>query len=419
MFSKQGESAIRKDLTNTRKLCAILNNPQQKFKSVHIAGTNGKGSCSHMLSAVLQTAGYKTGLYTSPHLLDFRERIRINGEMITKDEVIAFVTQYKDIIEEIQPSFFEVTVAMAFHFFAQHQVDFAVVETGLGGRLDSTNIIHPVLSLITNISLDHTHLLGNTLQEIAVEKAGIIKPGTPVIISEEEPETATIFQEKARENHSKITFATSIREVAILERTGDRLIVEARSKINKTEVGVFELDLAGLYQRKNINGVLATIDKLRSQGVIISGQHIHYALSHVKQLTGLMGRWQVLQHSPLIICDTGHNQEGWKEVLMNIQQHTFNRLHMVMGIMRDKDLESLLRILPKEAFYYFCSASLERALPQKELLKRAVEHGFSGESFSSVEQAVLAAKTSAEKNDLIFIGGSTFIVAEALTILPL
>lgn len=414
MFSKQGASAIKKDLVNIKKLCEALGNPHQQFKSIHVAGTNGKGSTSHMLAAILQTAGYKTGLYTSPHLLDFRERIRVNGETISKDEVITFVETNKFLFEEIQPSFFEVTVAMAFYFFAKQEVDFAIIETGLGGRLDSTNIIHPLISVITNISLDHTSILGNSLQEIAIEKAGIIKERTPLVISEKMQITAPLFAEKAREKHSKITFASDVHILSIIKKERNLLQIEDKSIINNQTPELYDLDLTGTYQKKNLAGVLSVVDELALLGYPISKDNVHHALANVKALTHLTGRWQTLSEDPLIICDTGHNEKGWEEILININQLTYEHIHFVIGVMRDKDIDSLLNTLPQNASYYFCRAKLERSLPEEDLQRSAQEKGLIGSAYKSISQAIQEAKSQANKNDLIFIGGSTFVVAEAL-----
>jgi dihydrofolate synthase/folylpolyglutamate synthase len=419
MFSKIGNSAIKKDLTNTIKLCEFLGNPQDQFKSIHIAGTNGKGSTSNMLAAILQTSGYKTGLYTSPHLLDFRERIRINGDMIPEEKVIEFVKHNKDFIEELKPSFFEVTVAMAFLHFAEQNVDIAVIETGLGGRLDSTNIIHPILSIITNISLDHTSLLGNTLEAIAYEKAGIIKKDTPVIISEKADATSSVFLDKAEATQSKIIFASDQWRIETLNKGKESLSLQV-SKLTedlpnqKNSALTIELDLPGIYQTKNIKGVLSTVDELRLQGYKIADNDVLHALSHVKELTGLRARWQTLSHDPLIICDTGHNEAGWEEVLLNINQTPFKNLHMVVGIMRDKNSDKLLSIFPSEATYYFCNADFERALPAQELQEQASHKNLSGKFYPDVLSALEVAIKNAKPEDLIFIGGSTFIVAEAL-----
>lgn len=414
MFSKQGASAIKKNLVNIKKLCEALGNPHQQFKSIHVAGTNGKGSTSHMLAAALQTAGYKTGLYTSPHLLDFRERIRINGEMMGQREVIAFVEEHKALFEEIEPSFFEVTVAMAFDHFAKEKVDFAIIETGLGGRLDSTNIIHPLLSIITNISLDHVSILGNTLQEIAREKAGIIKENSPVIVSERSDETAPIFEEIAKEKNSKLIFAPSIWETTHIEKTATTLNIQVNVVHHPEQIEAYELDLNGSYQRKNLIGVLAALDELARLGYPISKGNRHYALAHVKTLTGLMGRWQTLEQNPLIICDTGHNEQGWKEILLSINQQKFNHLHLVIGVMADKDIESLLTTLPKEATYYFCRPHFDRALNEQALQEQAAEKGLIGQAYPSIADAIKATKAVAQDDDFIFIGGSSFVVAEAL-----
>ena len=413
-FSKIGASAIKKDLTNIKKLCEVLGNPQKKFKSIHVAGTNGKGSTSHMLAATLQTAGYKTGLYTSPHLLDFRERIRINGEMISQEDVVDFVTNNKALIEKTQPSFFEVTVALAFDYFAKQQVDIAVIEVGLGGRLDSTNIIMPILSVITNISLDHVSILGNTIEEIAQEKGGIIKTNTPVIIGEKDAVTAPIFKKIAQEKHSNITFITDKIKTEIVENGKDYLKVKVQDKDANKSTETYQLDLTGSYQQKNLAGVLGAIAELKLLGYSISRNQTLYALAHVKELTNLQGRWQKLNEKPLILCDTGHNKRGWEEIVSNLKQQNYQQLHMVIGAMADKDIESLLTILPKKAIYYFCKPNFERALDEQVLTSKALEKGLISKAYSSIEQAIVAAKKDAQENDLIFIGGSSFVVAEAL-----
>ncbi len=414
MFSKQGASAIKKDLVNIKKLCDALGNPERRIKTIHVAGTNGKGSTSHMLSAILQTAGYKVGLYTSPHLLDFRERIKINGKMMNKEDVISFVEDHKSLFNQIEPSFFEVTVAMAFDSFAKEKVDIAIIETGLGGRLDSTNIIHPLLSIITNISLDHVAILGNTLQQIAREKAGIIKPSTSVIISEKTDDTASIFEKTATENKSKLSFASSLWETKTVDKTVNSLTIVIHPINQEEKTERYELDLSGSYQRKNLIGVRASVDELRNLGFCISKEDIQYALANVKLLTGLLGRWQTLEQNPLIICDTGHNEKGWEEILLSIQQQTFAHLHMIIGVMADKDIEVLLAILPKDATYYFCRPNFERALNENVLQKKATEKGLTGLAYSSISEAVKTARLSAHNDDFIFIGGSSFVVAEAL-----
>jgi dihydrofolate synthase/folylpolyglutamate synthase len=413
MFTRIGAVAFKKDLHNTIALCENLGNPQNKFKSIHVGGTNGKGSTSHMLAAIFQEAGYKTGLYTSPHLKDFRERIRINGEMISKNFVTDFINQQRTIIEEVSPSFFEATVAMAFSFFAEEKVDIAIIEVGLGGRLDSTNIITPELSVITNISLDHTNILGDTLAEIATEKAGIIKSGVPVVIGEKQEEIAAIFLEKAKETNSPITFADQELHTDHTVRNKEYL----NTSIYKGPTVLYnnlELDLNGFYQLKNVLTVLQSVTLLQNKGYSIADNHIYAALKDVKVLTGLQGRWQKLSEQPLIICDTGHNISGITEVMQNILKTEHNQLHMVIGMVKDKDISGVLALLPTNATYYFCQPQLERALPASELAEKAKEHSLNGQFFDSVSLAIQAAKENATKDDLIFIGGSTFVVAEAI-----
>lgn len=416
MFTRDGAAAIKKDLTNTIKLCEALGNPQDAFRSIHVAGTNGKGSSSHMLASVLQSAGYKTGLYTSPHLLDFRERIRINGAMISKEDVVYFISQCKDLIEEIGPSFFEVTVAMAFHHFAASKVDVAVIETGLGGRLDSTNIINPLLSLITNIGMDHTNLLGDTIEQIAAEKAGIIKAHTPAIISERQHAVKKIFTAQAHANTAPLTFASDEWTIVDLGISNNARRVRAVHLSPETATQDYQLDLTGAYQLKNICGVLSCIKILRQQGFDIADEAVRQGLRHVQAQTGLMGRWQSLAKHPTVICDTGHNQDGWIQVVDNLKSTTFQNLHIVMGVMRDKDLSHMLPLLPENAHYYFCNPDFPRALPSEDLYKEASGYNLTGESYNSVEQAVQSAMQQAAKEDLIFIGGSTFVVSEALPI---
>jgi len=410
MFTRVGSAAFKADLNNTLALCGLLGNPQNKFKSIHIGGTNGKGSTSHMLAAVLQTAGYKTGLYTSPHLKDFRERIRINGEMIAEQEVVDFVVSHKADFETIMPSFFEMTVGLAFDLFARERVDIAVIEVGLGGRLDSTNIITPLLSVITNIGWDHMNILGNTLQLIAGEKAGIIKPAIPVIVGEKQPEVADIFIAKAAAEQSSITFAS---EQWTVTETGnddhDSLSINVDPGNNH-----FELDLTGTYQLKNIKTVLSAIDELRKLGFVITDAHIKTALANVKELTGLHGRWETINHSPLTICDTGHNPEGVQEVLRNIVRVDFDRLHFVIGMVNDKDLSKVLSMLPKHATYYFCRPDIPRGLDAVSLQQQATAFGLNGQTYPTVNDALKAAQANATTADLVFIGGSTFVVAEVI-----
>lgn len=413
MFTRVGAVALKKDLHNTIVMCEKLGNPQNKFKSIHVAGTNGKGSTSHMLAAVFQQAGYKTGLYTSPHLKDFRERIRVNGTMISKDFVVDFVASQNEIIDELSPSFFEVTVAMAFAYFVAEHVDIAIIEVGLGGRLDSTNVITPELSVITNISFDHTNILGNTLAEIAMEKAGIIKHGVPVVIGERQPETDLIFLQKAKETESQLVFANEHLRIGNFNRNSDRLALS----IEDTNHLLFEdlqLDLTGTYQLKNVLTVIQSILLLRKSGYQLADHDVHMALQHVKQLTGLQGRWQILGTDPLIICDTGHNIAGITEVIQNIQQTPHDKLHIVLGMVKDKDIDGVLQLLPAEASYYFCQPELERALPATELAMEASKYKLSGDVFTSISLALGSAKIKAKHNDLIFVGGSTFVVAEVL-----
>ena len=418
MFTRVGSSAYKADLTNTIELCKRLDNPQDKFKSVHIAGTNGKGSTSHMLAAVLQIAGYKTGLYTSPHLRDFRERVRINGEMISEQQVIDFVADHQKDFETISPSFFEMTVGLAFDIFAKEKVDIAVIEVGLGGRLDSTNIITPLLSVITNIGWDHMNILGDTLQLIAGEKAGIIKHGVPVIIGEYQPDIANIFLQKAAKEEADISFASDDFEVKG-ERIKDNglselLNIEIKNNNSQLSTHNLQLDLTGSYQLKNIKTVLSAVEQLREQGFVITDEHLQIALRQVKKLTGLHGRWEVLNTDPLTICDTGHNPEGIKEVLKNIAATPYQHLHFVIGMVNDKDISKVLSMLPTDATYYFCRPDIPRGLEAENLKQQAADFGLHGEIYSDVKSAYQWAQKNAEKDDLVFVGGSTFVVAEVV-----
>ena len=424
MFTRVGTSAFKKDLTNTLALCEVLDNPQHKFKTVHIGGTNGKGSTSHMLAALLQMAGYKTGLYTSPHLRDFRERIRINGEMISEQQVIDFVDQHKADFERIEPSFFEMTVALAFDTFAKARVDIAIIEVVLGGRLDSTNVITPLLSVITNIGWDHMNLLGDTLSEIAGEKAGIIKPRIPVIIGEYQPEVAEVFRKKAASVQAPLAFAS---EQWSVEPKGKKqtstgktelLTIEVRpAKQGQTIDGNplnLQLDLTGTYQLKNVKAVLSAVEELRRQGFTITNDHIHTALRQVQSLTGLQGRWQVIGEHPLTICDTGHNPEGIAEVIKNINATPHRHLHMVIGMVNDKDTGKVLSLLPQQATYYFCKPDIPRGLAAAALRQQAAIYSLQGSTYVSVAEALAAAQHRAGEGDLVFVGGSTFVVAEVV-----
>ncbi|MCL2413311.1 MAG: bifunctional folylpolyglutamate synthase/dihydrofolate synthase [Bacteroidales bacterium] len=391
MYQRIGASAYKPNLDNTKKLLAELDNPETKFKSIHVAGTNGKGSTSHMLASIFQTAGYKTGLYTSPHLKDFRERIKINGVCIPEENVVDFVEKNRVFFEEIKPSFFEMTVALAFDYFAKEHVDIAIVEVGMGGRLDSTNVITPLLSVITNISMDHMEFLGNTLEKIATEKAGIIKPKIPVVIGETNEKTAPVFLEIAQQNHSEISFAD---QHVFLENV--------------------KCDLIGIYQKKNIQTVLATIFSVKNQFPNLSEATIREGLANVVKNTGLLGRWQIIGEKPLIICDTGHNEDGIKQILQQLSQTPYRRLHMVFGMVNDKDITKILSLLPKDATYYFCKPNLPRGLNEKDLQQQAQKFNLHGGAFSTVSKALQAAKKSADSDDLIFVGGSTFVVAEVV-----
>ncbi|UKT62459.1 bifunctional folylpolyglutamate synthase/dihydrofolate synthase [Pedobacter mucosus] len=414
MFTRIGAAALKKDITNTVILCEALDNPQNKFKSIHVAGTNGKGSTSHMLASILQAQGYKTGLYTSPHLKDFRERIRINGKMISKLEVTSFIKQQQKLIEKTEPSFFEVTVALAFDYFAKHQVDIAVIEVGLGGRLDSTNIIRPEISVITNISLDHTNILGNTIEEIAGEKAGIIKQNIPVVIGETQEISSQVFLKKASEFNAPIAFADQVLAVKdyVLKNNKLSLSVYQNEDIKFKNL---QSDLTGIYQHKNILTVLETFKILNDISEIkVSDSSILAGLKTVKKSTGLQGRWQLLQKKPRVVCDTGHNEAGIIEVLKNINQTPHEKLHIVFGMVNDKEISKILSLLPKHATYYFCKPNLERGLASEEMKKQAAVFGLIGESFDSVISAKNTAISAAADNDLVFIGGSTFVVAEVL-----
>src|SRR5260221_4619499 len=410
MYQRIGPVAYREDLTNTVALCNALGNPQTKFKSVHVAGTNGKGSSSHMIAAVLQSAGYKTGLYTSPHLKEFTERIRIDGRDVSHDFVVDFVKRIKPVIEAIQPSFFETTVAMAFDYFASQKVNIAVIEVGLGGRLDSTNVITPLVSLITNIGYDHMDLLGKTLPEIASQKAGIINPLIPVVISERQKEVESVFIDKARQEKAPIFFSTDFYQMKEKPRSEDRVYDVYRRGERVFEN--LECQLKGFYQNRNIPGVLMTLDKLKEQGFSISDEAIRTGLSQVVSLTGLKGRWQKIGDRPLVICDTGHNADGIRAVVEQLQATPHEKLHVIMGMVNDKDIRGILELFPKEAFYYFCQAKIPRALPACELAVQAMAARLQGIVIGDVNEAIRSAKASASADDLIFIVASTFLVAE-------
>lgn len=409
MYQREGQAAYKANLDNTLKLDEHFGAPHRQFKTIHVGGTNGKGSVSHMLASVLQTAGYKTGLYTSPHLKDFRERIKINGEMISEQYVIDFVEQNKSLFAGIKPSFFEMTVAMAFKYFADQQVDIAVIEVGLGGRLDSTNIITPLASVVTNISFDHMALLGDTLEKIAGEKAGIIKPDVPAIIGTRDAATDFVFINKARERGTSIDFASDNWSE---ERTPDNTY----NLKNKQGITFNDLhpDLKGLYQRKNIPTVIETILHLREQGIKITDQAVHEGIANTIRYTGLLGRWQELSRTPYTVCDTGHNIDGLTEIVAQLKTCKYERLHFVMGMVNDKDVDSVLHILPKDAIYYFCKASIPRAMDEHILAEKAAGNDLHGKTYPTVAEAYAAAKEAANRNDMIYIGGSTFVVAEVV-----
>jgi dihydrofolate synthase/folylpolyglutamate synthase len=411
MFSRIGVAAYKKDLTNTLQLCEFLGNPQTKFKTIHIAGTNGKGSTSHMLAAILQTAGYKTGLYTSPHLKDFRERFRIDGQFIDKEFVAGFVERIQPAIEAIEPSFFEITVAMAFDYFAEQQVDVAVIETGLGGRLDSTNIITPELSVITNIGWDHMNLLGDSLQAIAFEKAGIIKPRVPVIIGQTDPETRAVFEQVAAEKQSVLCFADQKRYVADWQYQHHQLKIQV-SETGSDDRQEYQLDLPGFYQTKNAITVLEVIHQLQKAGWTITNNHVQQALKQVKKLTGLHGRWEVIHDHPVVVLDVGHNEDGFKQIIAQIELTDYKDLHIVIGLVKDKDLDRAISLLPKEATYYFTRAQIPRALPEDQLAEKAHAIGLTGHAYAEVNAALQAALQKADKRDMILVCGSVFVVGE-------
>ncbi|MCC6691418.1 MAG: bifunctional folylpolyglutamate synthase/dihydrofolate synthase [Bacteroidia bacterium] len=412
MFHRIGSAAYKANLDNTIAISKLLNNPQHKFKSVHVAGTNGKGSTSHMLAAILQNAGYKVGLYTSPHLKDFRERIRINGKMISKNTVVSFIQKHRNKFEQIQPSFFEMTVGLAFDYFAKQKVDIAIIEVGLGGRLDSTNIITPLLSVITNISFDHRHLLGNTLKKIAAEKAGIIKPGVPVIIGESQKEVKEVFSRKAKECKSKIYFADKYYSLKNCVRENKKGGIYLKADVyRKSELIKKNLysELSGIYQHKNIATALMVIELLNQ----ILDFKINVSTIKLTNLN-LMGRWQLLGKKPFIIADTGHNEAGIKQVLEQIKLTPHHKLHFVLGMVNDKDISRIVKLLPKNALYYFCKPNLPRGLDEEQLRQQALQVGLRGNSFSSVKLALNSARKIASSADLIFVGGSTFVVAEVV-----
>jgi dihydrofolate synthase/folylpolyglutamate synthase len=429
LFSRIGAAAYKENLDNTIRLCEFLKNPHTKFKSIHIAGTNGKGSVSHMLAAIFQTAGYKTGLYTSPHLKDFRERIKINGEMVSKEFVTGFTEKIKSLITEIEPSFFEITVAMAFDYFVQDQVDIGIIETGLGGRLDSTNIITPELSVITNIGMDHMNLLGDSLEKIAVEKAGIIKHTIPVVIGEVLPETQPIFEKAAKEKQAPLSIASQKRQATDWKwegpaqlhprptgssgrhSGGHELVVEVAEE-HMTDHKLYHLDLPGIYQVKNLLTVLESCHQLKLQGWKLPDPVIHKALRHVKKSTGLYGRWDIIHLFPTIVLDVAHNEDGIKQLAEQIELTDHRELHIILGFVKDKEIEKILSLLPRTAHYYFTQAAIPRAIDAENLREKAAAHNLKGKNYKDVNTALTDAKAKASKEDLIIVCGSVFLVGE-------
>ncbi|MFO7999940.1 MAG: folylpolyglutamate synthase/dihydrofolate synthase family protein [Marinilabilia sp.] len=413
MYQRQGKAAYRADLGNALEMDRYFGHPHRQYRTIHVGGTNGKGSVSHLLASILQSAGYRTGLYTSPHLVDFRERIRVNGNKIPEDEVVRFVEDHQGMMEATRPSFFEMTMAMAFEHFGREKVDVAVVEVGMGGRLDSTNIISPDLTIITNIGLDHTMFLGDTLEAIAGEKAGIIKPGIPVVVGRYQPETADVFREKAREMNAPLIFAREMFDlIETLVQESEQLITVSSGKGTET----YALPLTGAAQQENLTTVLTAVRQLYKIGYAISGVEVHHGIERVVEQTGLKGRWQKISGRPLMICDTAHNADGLCQVINQISQGDYDLVHMVWGMVNDKDVNEIFALLPRDARYYFTRASIPRAIDPSELQQAASSAGLQGDAYTGVKQAVEAAKKNAGDNDLIFIGGSTFVVAEALEI---
>ena len=412
LYSRIGAAAYRKDLTNTRQLSDYIGNPERQFKSIHVAGTNGKGSTSHMLAAIFQQAGYKTGLYTSPHLKDFRERIRVNGAFISEDFIVDFVTRISPLSEKMDPSFFEISVIMAFDYFARQKVDIAIIEVGLGGRLDSTNIITPELSVITNIGYDHMNLLGNTLAAIAFEKAGIIKPGVPVVVGEYHPETAPIFEQRAHEEQAPLIWADKQHYVSDWQYHRHTLVAEVSQSPLADDKQYYTLDLPGIYQTKNLLTVLAAVRQLSERGWMLGHRHVDRALRQVKKLTGLHGRWEIIHEHPDIILDVAHNADGIRQLVRQIELTDHEELHIVLGVVKDKDIDAVLSLLPKQANYFFTRAQIPRALPEEELAVLAGAAGLHGHSYPTVTAALAAAKTHARPKDLILVCGSVFVVAE-------
>jgi len=413
MYSRIGAAAFKEDLTNTIALCEALDNPHKKLTCIHVAGTNGKGSTSHMLAAILQSAGYKTGLYTSPHLKDFRERIKIDGKMIDEDFVVDFVARIKPLIISLEPSFFEITVAMAFDYFVKEEIDIAVIEVGLGGRLDSTNVITPVLSVITNIGWDHMNLLGNSLEKIAYEKAGIIKPSVPVVIGETLPATKPVFIDKASQENAPLVIATDHFYVIDWHENAWSLQLTAVNKLTDAHVS-YELDLQGIYQLKNVLTVLESVKQLQQQGWDIKEAAIQKGLRYTKNITGLHGRWDIVHREPLLVLDVGHNEDGIKQIAEQIEITDHENLHIIIGLVKDKEADKVLKLLPPRATYYFTKAQIPRALPEDQLALKGNSTGLTGNHYPDVNTAVKQALSHATKRDLILVCGSVFVVGEVV-----
>lgn len=412
VFEHVGAVAYKKGLQNTLALDKHFNHPHTNFKTIHIAGTNGKGSCSHSLASILQEAGYKVGLYTSPHLVDFRERIRVNGQCISKERVVKFVKDERKFFEPLHPSFFELTTALAFKYFDEQKVDIAIIEVGLGGRLDCTNIISPILSIITNISFDHTQFLGDTLAKIAAEKAGIIKKGVPVIIGEANEETRPVFQSKANEVNSDIVFAE---DNAIV--TSSSPIVDGGRRYNLSNNSTLVGELSGDYQERNMNTILCACNILKQMNIIKNDDIIAKGLTNICKNTGLLGRWQTIQNNPTVVCDTGHNVGGWNYLAPQIKRQQCNQLRIVFGMVDDKDINSVMYLLPQNAIYYWTQAESKRAIKAERVAEIAIKHDLRGEIFDNVEVAYTKALQDSNKDDFVFVGGSSYIVADLLTFL--
>lgn len=408
VFHQIGAAAYKPGLDKSYRMMKRLGNPQSKYKTIHVAGTNGKGSVSHFLAAILQSAGYKTGLYTSPHLVDFGERIRVNGTKVNPEFVVRFVENNKRYFDEVEPSFFEATMAMAFDYYAAENVDVAVIEVGLGGRLDSTNIIQPELSVITNISFDHTQFLGDSLEKIAFEKAGIIKKQTPVVVGESLAETKPVFIQKAEAQNAPVFFAEELQPVRFLRYENGKMLVKT------ADFEVLEIGLNGMYQLKNVATVLESVVQLQKLGFNLDEKNIRKGLSEVVVLTDLKGRWQTVSENPKIVLDSGHNKAGFEYIAEQLKHLEYNRLHIVFGMVNDKDITGVLALLPQDAEYYFTAANTLRALSPDELKNRAKNFGLKGESYKFVAEAVRSAVARSERNDLIYVGGSNFVVGEAL-----